>query len=224
MTHKLVGIRPTGRLHLGHYASVIKPALEQGADVLMASYHAPSGDITELKKQLLKYVPENQIIYHGKIFNAFRFFKLLEVAPSHLLKSMPQYKAKEKTGLMYIYPVLMAHDLVGYDQVIVGEDQRPHIEFAQDILPRIGLTCPEPIYDSGKIMDLRHPERKMSKSEPTSCLFLDDADAKKKIRKAVTTPAGRKNLENIYKLLGGTDTPEGNRELKEAIYERYKKL
>ncbi len=92
---------------------------------------------------------------------------------------MPQYKAKEKTALMYTYPVLMAHDLVGYDKVIVGDDQRPHIEFARDILPRVGEICPEPTYTSFKIMDLRHPQNKMSKSDPKSCLFLDDNDCRR---------------------------------------------
>src|SRR5260221_14006096 len=37
----IVGIRPTGKLHIGHYFSVIKPALEEKADVLIASYHVP---------------------------------------------------------------------------------------------------------------------------------------------------------------------------------------
>ena len=37
---KLCGIRPTGNLHIGHYFAVVEPALN-GADVLIATYHAP---------------------------------------------------------------------------------------------------------------------------------------------------------------------------------------
>ena len=217
MSKILVGARPSGRLHIGHYASVIKPAQELGADVLIARYHAPSGNYEEFRKQLDEYglnvVPQ-------KINNDL-FFKLLEISPSHLLNTMPQYKAKEKTALMYTYPVLMAHDLVGYDKVIVGDDQRPHIEFARDILPRVGEICPEPTYTNFKIMDLRHPQNKMSKSDPKSCLFLDDNDYEMKIKKAVTDEHGRKNLENIFTLLGGTNIPEKNIDLKLAIISLY---
>lgn len=167
MSKILVGARPSGRLHIGHYASVIKPAQELGAYVLIARYHAPSGDYEAFREQLDRY---GLNVVTQKINNDL-FFKLLEISPSHLLNAMPQYKAKEKTALMYTYPVLMAHDLVGYDKVIVGDDQRPHIEFARDILPRVGEICPEPTYTSFKIMDLRHPQNKMSKSDPKSCLL-----------------------------------------------------
>ena len=213
MSKILVGARPSGRLHIGHYASVIKPAQELGADVLIARYHAPSGDYEAFREQLDRY---GLNVVTQKINNDL-FFRLLEISPSHLLNAMPQYKAKEKTALMYTYPVLMAHDLVGYDKVIVGDDQRPHIEFARDILPRVGKVCPKPIYSDYKIMDLRHPDNKMSKSDPKSCLFLDDDDYETKIKKAVTDSSGRQNLENIFTLLGGIDIPEKNIDLKSAI-------
>jgi len=44
----LVGIRPSGKLHIGHYFSVIKPAIEESVDVLVARYHAPSFDFLPL--------------------------------------------------------------------------------------------------------------------------------------------------------------------------------
>lgn len=235
MTKKhLVGVRPSGRLHIGHYASVIKPAIEHEADILIAEYHAP--DITHgnpkqstiLKHQLEKFVKPSQIKYQSRNFEPMLFFKLLEVTPSGLLKHMPQYKEKEKNALMFSYPVLMAYDLIGYDYVIVGDDQRPHIEFANDILPKIGRKCPKAIYDGGKIMDLRHPERKMSKSEPSSCLFLDDKDYEKKIMKAVTNFEGLENLENIYMLLSGMKntrnlTYNSSLSLKRAIIDLYER-
>jgi tryptophanyl-tRNA synthetase len=160
----LSGIRPTGKLHLGNYIGSVLPAMRYGADVLI------DGDVGELYKELSKYFPPHRILLQSKIFNAYVYFKLLHKTPSGLLRHMPQYKVKEQTAHMFTYPVLMAHDLIGYDKVIVGEDQRPHIEFAKDILHKIGKTCPEPIYEGGKIMDLRDPTRKMSKSTPESCL------------------------------------------------------
>lgn len=37
----IVGFRPSGRLHLGHYVSVIKLAIEYKTDILIAKHHAP---------------------------------------------------------------------------------------------------------------------------------------------------------------------------------------
>lgn len=223
MINILVGARPSGRLHLGHYASVIKPALDNNGIVLIARYHAPSGDATDLRKQLDRF----GVNFKMQDVDLDKYFSLMELSPAHLLNAMPQYKAKEHTALMFTYPVLMACDLIGYDVVIVGEDQRPHMEFARDVLPRIGEKCPHVIYSDYKIMDLRHPENKMSKSDPESCLFIDDKDYEKKIMKAVTDEDGRKNLENILMLLRGGNyktipIPESNLELKQEIVKLYK--
>ena len=230
MSKYLVGVRPSGRLHIGHYASVIKPALEHKADILIAEYHAPDishgepKQSTILKHQLQQFVKPSQIKYQSRNFDAMLFFKMLEITPSGLLKHMPQYKEKDKNALMFTYPVLMAYDLIGYDYVIVGDDQRAHIEFAKDILHKVNRKCPEAIYDGGKIMDLRHPDRKMSKSDPDSCLFLDDRDYERKITKAVTDEAGVKNLYNIYYLLGGGKAIyTSNQTLKREIVKLYEK-
>lgn len=216
----LVGIRPSGRMHIGHYASVIKPALDyHDVEILIARYHADT---------------EEHIPYTEKILNSFGvsfkvqgvdidlYFKLLRASPAHLLNAMPQYKTKEKTAHMYTYPVLMAHDLVGYDRVIVGEDQRPHVEFANVLFKRLDMPRIEALYVGGKILSLRDSTKKMSSSEPETCLFLDDTDYEQKITKAVTDEAGRKNLENIFELLGGSNTPEYNQELKQAIIQLFK--
>lgn len=216
------GIRPTGRLHLGNYIGSILPAQRHNANVLIAHYHAPEAEpaeILELHKALTKFFPAERIKMQSLHFNPELYFKLLSVTPTGLLGHMPQYKEKDKNALMFTYPVLMAQDIAEYDQVIVGTDQKPHIELAKDILHKVGYTCPTPIYEGGKVMDLRHPERKMSKSNPESCLFLDDTygEIKSKIKRAVTTPEGRKNLDFIYEALGGTDVIEPNEALKMCI-------
>jgi tryptophanyl-tRNA synthetase len=220
------GIRPSGKLHLGNYIGSMLPALKYDADVLIAEFHAPEGDERELYGQLRKYFEYGKIHFQSDVFNAELYFKLLQLTPTGLLQHMPQYKEKDKNALMFTYPVLMAHDIAEYDYVIVGEDQRPHIEFANDILHKVGKTCPKAIYEGGKVMDLRHPERKMSKSEPESCLFMDDEPevAEKKIVKAVTNEAGRKNLEFIFEALGGQFAPQSNVELKREIVIRFNNI
>lgn len=215
------GIRPSGKLHLGNYIGSILPALKYKADVLVAEYHAPDGSPLDLAIQLRKFFPDDKIHLQRDTFDAKLFFELMSVSPDGLLRHMPQYKEKEKTALMFSYPVLMAQDIADYDYVIIGDDQRPHIEFANDILYRCDKKCPQPIYEGGRVMDLRNPENKMSKSVPESCLFLDDSPETIaiKIRKAVTDEAGRRNLEFIYTSLFGEgfDPPELNRDLKDAI-------
>jgi tryptophanyl-tRNA synthetase len=214
----LSGIRPSGRLHLGNFIGSILPAMKYDAEVLIAEYHSIDGDAEDLIAQLSPFFPASRIKRQSEHFNAKLYFNLLSLSPDGLLRHMPQYKSQGKTADMFVYPVLMAHDLVGYDRVIVGEDQRPHIEFARDILHKINEVCPEPIYEGGKVMDLRDPTRKMSKSLPESCFFLGDEP--NKIMKAVTTPAGRKNLEFIADALN-VEYPYGdNKSLKEAIIEK----
>lgn len=191
------------------------------ADVLIAEYHAPGGDVITMENELSIYFPHKYVIKQSDIFNPDLYFELLQATPTGLLNHMPQYKEKDKNALMFTYPVLMAHDIADYDIVIVGEDQRPHIEFARDILHKVGKKCPKAIYEGGKIMDLRHPEQKMSKSMPESCLFLGDSDEvmAHKIKKAVTDEKGLANLRFIYKALSGEKaSPDmANSVLKDAI-------
>lgn len=219
------GIRPSGKLHLGNYIGSILPAIKYDANVLIAQYHAPGGDWVSLHKELQKFFPLKKILLQEDKFDGRLYFQLLSLTSAGLLTHMPQYKEKTKTALMFTYPVLMAHDIAGYDLVIVGDDQRPHIEFANDILPRVGATCPEAIYEGGRVMDLRHPENKMSKSEPDSCLFLSDSIEviEQKVKKAVTNDKGRANLEFIFTSLGGTSIPEMNSDLKTEIVELLRK-
>ncbi len=129
----LVGVRPTGKLHLGHYFSVIKPALEEGADVLIAQYHATQGDWQQLYKDLDKY----EINLRLQQINGIRYINLINVSKIGELKRMTQYKsAKIKTLQLLVYPILMAHDLWNYDKVIVGEDQKQHIEYKNVLFKR----------------------------------------------------------------------------------------
>lgn len=217
----LVGTRPSGSLHLGHLFSVINPAIKYNADVLIAEYHSPQDDADAFADKLRQFVPSRQIIRQSDKFDAPLFFKLLELTASGLLNHMPQYKVKDKNALMFTYPVLMAHDVAGYDVVIVGEDQRPHAEFAADILPLAGIEPPIFKYDGGRVMDLKHPDNKMSKSVPSTCLFLDDDKETicRKIKGANTNDEGRANLEVIYTELYGKEftPPQLNVDLKDAI-------
>ncbi len=217
----LVGIRPTGRLHIGHYFSVIKPALEEKADVLIAKYHvSPPNhmDCLGLWSQLYDFGVDADIQRVGQQL----YFKLLSVAKLGELERITQYKsAKKKTPHLLIYPVLMAHDLFGYDRVIVGDDQKQHVEYANVLFKRLKLRKIKGDFRGGRIMSLTDPTKKMSKSEPRGCLFLDEPES---VMKAVTTKQGRANLEWVFRKLGGETLPEMNEDLKLEIIKLVKGL
>jgi tryptophanyl-tRNA synthetase len=123
------------------------------------------------------------------------------------LNRMHQFRDKSaaqrelvSAGLIF-YPVLMAADVLAYraHEVPVGEDQREHLELMRDVARRFNarfgeevLVVPEPrIPEVGaRIMDLQHPERKMSTtgdSPEGTVLVLDEpAVIEKKIKRAVT--------------------------------------
>ncbi len=126
------------------------------------------------------------------------------------LSRMTQFKDKSQkseenlNAALFTYPVLMAADILLYqaDYVPVGEDQRQHIELARDLAERFNnrysetFVVPEGVIDKriGKIMSLKNPAVKMSKSDPDPnayILMLDDKDTIiRKVRKAVTDSTG----------------------------------
>ncbi|KAJ8656747.1 tryptophan-tRNA ligase [Lichtheimia ornata] len=108
------------------------------------------------------------------------------------------------TGLkmgLFDYPVLQAADILIYKatHVPVGEDQLQHLELARDIAKVFNKTFksntfpkPNPIIPQGtkRVMSLRVPTSKMSKSDPSDHSKINLTDApeliQSKIRRAVT--------------------------------------
>lgn len=230
----MCGLRPTGRLHIGHYFSVIKPG-QTGAEVLIANYHAPEEQGLEKIVSVLRRFGVEKIKLQRDVFNPELYFQLLTIASIGDLERMTQYKASKdenKTAQLLTYPVLMAHDVVGYEEVLVGEDQRQHLEYARRLLKKYNrrfnkdYSIPQENIVGGKVRDLRFPGNKMSKSSPEGCLFLDDElDAiAKKIKKATMDDMGRMNMVFLYNEFVGGDVPESNSLLKERLVEGIKKV
>lgn len=238
--YRLTGVRPTGRMHIGHYFSVIKPAIELGATVLIADYHAPQATFEDLSIMLKTFVAfgVRDVRHQTDEFDAEFYFQLLSIARVGELERMTQYMSaggKHVDGLpagndahLLVYPVLMVHDVAGYDEILVGEDQAQHINYARDLIERYNrvfgasIRLPQARPVGGRVMSLTNPTKKMSKSEPDGCLFLDDTvgDIRSKITAAVTTPEGKQNLVEIYRNLGGTgEIPEMNSNFKPMVSE-----
>ena len=111
------------------------------------------------------------------------------------LNRMTQFKdkaGKNREGAsvgLYDYPVLMAADVLLYNatHVPVGEDQKQHLELARDIAAKFNgdyatnlFVQPEPLISTAapRIMSLRDPTAKMSKSNPSeqAVVRLIDSD------------------------------------------------
>lgn len=196
----------------------------------MANYHAPQEVDTDKLVETLKRFGVTSIRMQRDVFNPELYFRLLSLSSFGDLARMPQFKAADedkRTGQLLTYPVLMAHDVVGYDEVLVGEDQEVHIEYARRIVRKYNrvfkenLTVPRANVVGGKVRDLRQTDAKMSKSSPEGCLFLDDDPdtIRRKLRRATPDENGRANLEFLYKQFVGPTPPDGNQALKDELAE-----
>lgn len=234
----LIGIQPTGKLHIGNYLGCLKKGLEmqeQGHDVtfLIANYHSMTTDnfSDETEKELVKLGCKN--IKRQTPEYTELFFKLCCKMNLGTLLKMPQYKEKKENvefdlGLM-LYPVLMAADIIMNDPdvVIVGKDQVAHLELCNDIAKRVGGRQYK--YEFGhvdKIMSLMDPTKKMSKSlGEKHVLYLFDEDYFAKLKKANMNEEGLKNIQLIATNLG-LDLKEFslNLQLKEAIAVKMEEL
>lgn len=162
------------------------------------------------------------------------------VARMGWLNRMTQFKDKvgknqEKSSVgLFAYPNLMAADILLYDanKVPTGADQKQHIELCRDIAEKFNkdyaniFTIPQPLINehTARIMSLKDPTKKMSKSDEVAAakiLFSDSNDAiHKKIMKATTDShlikhdiplderAGFNNLLNIYTFCAKTTKKE----------------
>lgn len=196
--------------------------------MLVANYHAPDEQNIEASIEMMKRFGVKTIKLQREMFNADLYFKLLTVAKIGDLSRMTQFKSAEeddRTAQLMTYPVLMAHDVAGYKEVLVGIDQEQHLQYARKLLRKYNkdfnqeLCIPTANIVVGRVKDLRDPEKKMSKSSPQGCLFLNDSPdiIRMKLRKATATEAGLENLRFLYKEFVGDELVDGNEKLKTAL-------
>ena len=167
------------------------------------------------------------------------------------LQRMTQFKEKSTSfgthsGLL-TYPILMASDILIHkaNEVPVGDDQTQHLELTRNIAERFnanyGEIFPIPEKTSGKsgarLMSLRHPEKKMSKSSDDingTIYFNDEKDnILKKFKSSVTdsenivrydleNKPGISNLIEIYAAVNGKEISETEKEFENSQYGEFK--
>lgn len=252
------GIQPSGIPTLGNYLGALRnwAALQDGHECLycvvdlhaITTFQDPAG-LSQATREMAATLlaigidPGKHIVFlqssvaaHARLAWIFNC-----VARLGWLNRMTQFKDKagkdqeaSSSGL-YVYPNLMAADILAYHatRVPVGDDQRQHLELANDIARKFNhdygvdfFPNIEPVIlaDGARIMSLRDGTKKMSKSDPSDQSRInlnDDADTiALKIRRAKTDPeplpselAGlaerpeARNLVGIYAALTGM-TPE----------------
>jgi len=250
MTKKIFsGVQPTGNLHLGNYIGAIKNFVElqkEGNDCIfcVVDLHAitvkqdPKALKNNIRETTAAFLasgidPNKSIIFNQSLVPAHceGSWILGCVARMGWLNRMTQFKEKagkdkEKVSVgLYIYPVLMAADILLYDatHVPVGEDQKQHLELSRDIAQKFNLDfsadnflkVPEPLIQKSfsRIMSLKDGTKKMSKSDPSDLSRINMTDSEdqiiSKIKKAKTDndpiPDNEKNLSKrpeVENLLG----------------------
>ena len=167
------------------------------------------------------------------------------------LQRMTQFKEKASSfgthsGLL-TYPILMAADILIHkaNEVPVGDDQTQHLELTRNIAERFnnnyGEIYPIPEKTSRKygarLMSLRHPENKMSKSSDDingTIYFNDTKDTiMKKFKSSVTDSSnsitydvkskpGISNLIEIYSTINNLEIEETENKFNDYPYGEFK--
>jgi len=181
----------------------------------------------------------------GWVLNCYTMFG--ELSRMTQFKDKSAKNAENINGGLFTYPALMAADILLYqaDYVPVGEDQKQHCELTRDIAIRFNhlygdtFKVPEPYITKvgARIMSLGTPGSKMSKSDPTGCVFLmeepdsvmrkfkravTDCDTENCVRYAPAEKPGVANLMGIYAAITGKSYEEIEREFDGRGYGAFK--
>ncbi|MBD3263605.1 MAG: tryptophan--tRNA ligase [Candidatus Omnitrophica bacterium] len=160
----LSGMRPTGKLHLGHWVGALSNWVELQKNYkcffMIADWHALMSEYknaSSIKENTFDNVcdwlsygidPESSVIFsQSEVEEHLQLFMIFaSLTPLGWLSRCPTFKEqvkqlKEKDINTYAflgYPALQAADIVLYraDFVPVGEDQIPHLELCREIARR----------------------------------------------------------------------------------------
>ena len=255
------GMRPTGKLHLGHYIGVLenwkKLQDEYEAFFFVADWHALTTKFDEhidLKQNSVDLVKEwiacgiepekcnlyiqSEVKEHAELYlilNMITPVSWLERNPTYKDAMLQEeYKKKNNAGFL-TYPVLQTADIILYDADVVpiGEDQKPHLELAREIVRHFHYLYKTEIFKEPKELLTKNPRlpgldgRKMSKSF-NNAIYLDDTPEEiwAKVRKAKTdtsrikkTDPGHPDECTVFDYHKAFSAPDEVEEIKKACEE-----
>lgn len=271
MARILTGIQSSGKPHLGNILGAIKPAIELSKNSANDSFFfiADLHSLTTIKDAQERQENTNAVAAAWLAFgfdtekntfyrqsrvtevceltwymNCFTPFPML--ANAHSFKDKSSRLSDVNAGL-FIYPVLMACDIILYDANIVpvGKDQKQHLEMTRDIASgfnsKYGETfvVPEAQIDDNVMTVPGIDGQKMSKSYGNTIdIFQPDKKLRKNIMQIVTDSTPLEEPKNpdtdnvfaLYKLLASNEQIEemrnnylggnyGYGHAKQALYE-----
>ncbi|KAG0297344.1 Tryptophan--tRNA ligase, mitochondrial [Dissophora globulifera] len=206
------GIQPTGQPHLGNYLGAIsnwvtlqEQAHHDNETLIFSIVDLHAITLPQDPKKLRKERHEMAATLLACGIDPKKCI-LFEQSRSKLgvtkgVKSLDDVSATAGLQLgLFAYPVLMAADILLYKatKIPVGEDQIQHLELARDIAQMFNKTVKTPFFplprpmitETKRVMSLRDPSRKMSKSDPSDQTRINLADSPDviaaKIKRAAT--------------------------------------
>ena len=229
------GVQPTGNIHIGNYLGALKQfvLLQEESDCIYCIVDLHAITLPKDPKELNGHILDVAALYAAVGIDLKKSIVFVQSdVPGHAelawiltccsytgeLSRMTQFKDKSAGGEsaatgLFIYPTLMAADILLYDTNIVpvGNDQKQHIELTRDLAIRINnrfgddtFVVPEGRFlkEGARVMAFDDPTAKMSKSAESEMsrisLLDDDAKIKKAIMRSTTDSDGeiRYDTEN----------------------------
>lgn len=223
----LTGIQPSGKIHLGNYFSAIRQILnyqsKQELFLFLASLHSlTSFQSQQIQKEnsfdlacdlLALGVDPKQCIFWNQSdvpeVLEITWYLSMEITTSQLSLAH-SFKDKIAKGIvpsggLYIYPILMAADILSFDADIVpvGKDQKQHLEFAIDMGESFNrkfgpiFKIPKPAIDDSFAIVPGTDGAKMSKSYGNTInIFDSEKDLKKKVMSIISDSSGIEEVKD----------------------------
>lgn len=220
MARILTGIQSSGRQHLGNILGAIRPAIELSKDPKNEAYLfiADMHSLTTIKDPVLRKenvlatatawlacgLDTDRVVFYKQsdipqvtemtwYLSCFTPYPML--ANAHSFKDKSENLADVNAGL-FVYPVLMACDILMYDANIVpvGKDQKQHLEMTRDMARSVNhqmkneiFVIPESQINEDVMVVPGTDGRKMSKSYGNHIdVFLPEKKLRKQVMGIVT--------------------------------------
>lgn len=249
MARILTGIQSSGRPHLGNILGAIKPAIELSKDpkneslFFIADLHSLTTVKDPEQRKSNTYAVAAAWLACGFDTERNLFYRQSRVSevceltwhlscftPFPMLANATSFKEKsdrlaDVNGGIFIYPVLMASDIILYDAnfVPVGKDQKQHLEMTRDIAQTFNklygdtFVIPEPIINEEVMIIPGLDGQKMSKSyNNTLDIFLPEKKLRKQVMSIITDSTPLEDPKdpdtctvfNLYKILAPKEKME----------------
>ncbi len=225
-TRVLSGMRPTGRLHLGHYHGVLKNWVElqetHESLFFVADWHALTThyeDPSIIKESIWEMVidwlaagvdPDKATLFiQSQVPEHAELHLLLSmITPLSWLERVPSYKdqqekLKERDLATYGflgYPLLQSADILIYraGQVPVGEDQVAHVEITREVARRFNrIYGREPDFEARVIEAKKKMGKKAAKNFDRMCKAYQEQGDHEALLAAKTLLDEQQNISNI---------------------------